>query len=110
MQQLLAYDWPGNVRQLENAMERAVAMELTDELRVEVPLEKQKAKAMAAGTNGGAVAVPLDGMDMERYVAEIEKSLINSALLQSGGVQTRAADLLKLSYRSFRHLLKKYDI
>ncbi len=110
MQQLMAYDWPGNVRQLENAMERAVALELTDDLHVEVPLERQKAKAMAATGNGSAVSVPTDGLDMERYVADIERSLIHSALAQSGGVQTRAADLLKLSYRSFRHLLKKYDI
>jgi two-component system response regulator PilR (NtrC family) len=49
-------------------------------------------------------------MDFEKYVADIERSLIESALQQSGGVQTRAAELLKVSYRSFRHLLKKYDI
>jgi two-component system, NtrC family, response regulator PilR len=77
---------------------------------VEVPMERQKTKAMAAGANGASVAVPIEGIDMERYVADIEKSLINSALVQSGGVQTRAADLLKVSYRSFRHLLKKYEI
>jgi DNA-binding protein Fis len=49
-------------------------------------------------------------MDFETYVAGIERSLIRSALTQAGGVQTRAAELLKVSYRSFRHLLKKYDI
>jgi DNA-binding protein Fis len=47
---------------------------------------------------------------MERYVADVERTLITSALQQSGGVQTRAAELLKLSYRSFRHLVKKYGI
>ena len=46
----------------------------------------------------------------EKYVAGVERSLIESALQQSGGVQIRAAELLKVSYRSFRHLLKKYDI
>jgi DNA-binding protein Fis len=51
-----------------------------------------------------------DGLDFEKYVAQIERSLIESALEQTGGVQTRAAELLKVSYRSFRHLLKKYDI
>jgi two-component system response regulator PilR (NtrC family) len=56
------------------------------------------------------VAVPADGIDMEKYVAQLERSLIESALKQSNGVQTRAAELLKLSYRSFRHLVKKYDI
>jgi two-component system response regulator PilR (NtrC family) len=47
---------------------------------------------------------------MENYVADIEKSLLQSALTQSNGVQTRAAELLKISYRSFRHLAKKYEL
>ena len=51
-----------------------------------------------------------DGMDMEKYVAEIERSLLKSALQQANGVQTRAADVLKISYRSFRHLMKKYEL
>ncbi|PYX15988.1 MAG: Fis family transcriptional regulator, partial [Acidobacteria bacterium] len=46
----------------------------------------------------------------EKYVADIERSLLQNALAQSNGVQTRAADLLKVSYRSFRHLMKKYDL
>jgi two-component system response regulator PilR (NtrC family) len=64
---------------------------------------------MAAG-NGHWVTIPVDGLDMERYVADLERSMLQSALRQSGGVQTRAAELLKLSYRSFRHLAKKYDV
>jgi len=47
---------------------------------------------------------------MEKYVAGIEKSLLQAALTQSNGVQTKAADVLKISYRSFRHLMKKYDL
>jgi two-component system, NtrC family, response regulator PilR len=65
---------------------------------------------MAASVNGASREVSSDGIDFERYIADIEKDLINSALKQAGGVQTKAADLLKVSYRSFRHLLKKYDI
>ncbi len=111
LSKLCSYDWPGNVRQLENAIERAVAMETGEELRVELPVERQKAKAAAAGVSSmHGSGFPSDGVDMERYVAEIERSLIQSALQTSGGVQTRAADLLKLSYRSFRHLLKKYEM
>jgi two-component system, NtrC family, response regulator PilR len=109
---LSSYDWPGNVRQLENAIERAVALELTEELHVELPVERQKSRAAAASV-GGSVEVaqfPHDGVDLELYVANIERSLIQSALQHSNGVQTRAADLLKVSYRSFRHLLKKYEI
>jgi two-component system response regulator PilR (NtrC family) len=110
LRKMCDFDWPGNVRQLENSMERAVALETTNELRVESP---EKAKAMAASVNGSAgIAreVSGEGLDFEQYVADIEKQLIQSALKQAGGVQMRAADLLKVSYRSFRHLLKKYDI
>jgi two-component system response regulator PilR (NtrC family) len=108
---LASYEWPGNVRQLENTIERAVAMESSEELHLELPSERPKAKAAAAGMGNGAVtSIPTEGIDMERYVADLEKSMILSALKQSNGVQTKAADLLKLSYRSFRHLLKKYDI
>jgi two-component system response regulator PilR (NtrC family) len=113
LETLASYDWPGNVRQLENTIERAVAMESGNELSVELPAERQKAKAAAASANGAGLHVeglPGDGVDLEQYVADIEKGLIQSALKQSGGVQTKAADMLKLSYRSFRHLLKKYDI
>ena len=112
LKQLCSYDWPGNVRQLENTIERAVALEETNELRVELPTERQKAKAAAAAVGGsiGVPFIPNEGLDMERYVADLEKGMILHALKQSNGVQTRAAELLKLSYRSFRHLLKKYDI
>jgi two-component system, NtrC family, response regulator PilR len=108
-------EWPGNVRQLENAIERAVALETTEELKTELDSEHPKTQAPAAisgnGSNGNSHHdVPPEGLDFDSYVAGIERSLIESALEQSGGVQTRAAELLKVSYRSFRHLLKKYDI
>ena len=109
------YDWPGNVRQLENTIERAVALEMGEELEVELPTERQKNKpaaaAAAAGASGnGHITVTASGIDMEAYVADLERSLLQQALDQSDGVQTRAAELLKLSYRSFRHLMKKYDL
>jgi two-component system response regulator PilR (NtrC family) len=109
---LSSYEWPGNVRQLENTIERAVAMESTEELRVDLPSERPKAKAAAVSGNGGSAtpSIPNDGLDMERYIADLEKNMILNALKQSNGVQTRAAEMLKLSYRSFRHLLKKYEI
>ena len=110
---LTSYDWPGNVRQLENTIERGVAMESGEELSLSAPGERSKARAAAAAMGTVAldsVSVPSDGIDMEAYVADLEKSLLLSALRQSGGVQTRAAEMLKLSYRSFRHLAKKYKL
>ena len=108
---LKAFEWPGNVRQVENTIERAVAMETGNELRVDLEADRPRARAAAASSNGhSSPDVPSDGIDFEKYVAGVERSLIESALQQSGGVQIRAAELLKVSYRSFRHLLKKYDI
>jgi two-component system response regulator PilR (NtrC family) len=112
---LSGYEWPGNVRQLENTIERAVALETGEELHVELPAERSKARAAAAGvgmpgsviSSGGVLP---EGINMENYVADIEKTLLQSALTRSNGVQTRAAELLKISYRSFRHLAKKYEL
>jgi two-component system response regulator PilR (NtrC family) len=113
---LCDYDWPGNVRQLENTVERAVALETTDQLHAELPGERPKAKAAAAAAGGGGVpevaagAILPDGLDMEKYVAQIERSLLLASLNQSHGVQTKAAEVLGISYRSFRHLMKKYEL
>jgi two-component system response regulator PilR (NtrC family) len=116
LEALCGYEWPGNVRQLENTVERAVALETSNELHVELPAERPKAKAAAASANGtalpdvgGDLSLP-EGVGMETYVAGIERTLLQSALTQSGGVQTKAADVLGISYRSFRHLMKKYGL
>ena len=116
LESLCGYEWPGNVRQLENTVERAVALETSDELHVELPMERPKARAAAAGAGSGSLpefgsdfSLP-QGIGMENYVASIERSLLQGALNQSGGVQTKAADLLGISYRSFRHLMKKYSL
>ena len=104
------------MRQLENTVERAVALETTDELHVELPAERPKARAAAASVGGATLPeigsdlrLP-DGVGMEGYVAGIERSLLQNALQQSSGVQTKAADVLGISYRSFRHLMKKYGL
>ena len=113
LEALTGYDWPGNVRQLENTIERAVALETSSELHVELPAERPKARAVAAGAetaNLPAGAVLPEGVNMENYVAQIERSLLQSALEQTHGVQVRAADVLGVSYRSFRHLMKKYEL
>jgi two-component system, NtrC family, response regulator PilR len=115
LNQLATYEWPGNVRQLENTIERGVALETGEMLHVEIPAERPRARAAAAGVGADSISIPSgavlpDGMDMEKYVADIERSLLKSALKQADGVQTRAADVLKISYRSFRHLMKKYEL
>ena len=93
-----------------------MALETSEELHVELPAERPKARAAAASAGAGAlpeigsdVTLPA-GMGMENYVAGIERCLLQNALNQSGGVQTKAADVLGISYRSFRHLMKKYGL
>src|SRR6266576_3965277 len=113
---LCEYEWPGNVRQLENTVERGVALEGSEQLHVELPAERPKAKAAAAAAGVAGVAevsagsILPDGLDMEKYVAQIDRSLLLAALNQSHGVQTKASDVLGISYRSFRHLMKKYEL
>ena len=86
-------------------------METGEELRVELPGERPKARAAAAVAGAAPSAdLPAEGVDLENHVAAIERTLLQAAMRQSNGVQTRAAELLKLSYRSFRHLLKKYEL
>ena len=114
LETLCNYDWPGNVRQLENTIERAVALEQSSELHVDLPAERPKARAVAAGAetafNVPAGSVLPDGVNMENYVAQIERTLLQSALTKTHGVQVKAADVLGISYRSFRHLMKKYEL
>ena len=112
---LASYDWPATFANLRTPLNARSPLDLGEELQVELPAERPRARAAAAGAGAGGISVAADGilpegMDMEKYVADIERALLKSALAQSNGVQARAADVLKISYRSFRHLMKKYDL
>ena len=111
MRKLESYDWPGNVRELENTMERAVALESGSEISLNVlPGRIGGYATPVAGANNGSFAVPVEGLDFEKQLAESERRYLQAALEASGGVRTRAAELLKISYRSFRHYAKKHNI
>jgi two-component system response regulator PilR (NtrC family) len=110
---LRAYPWPGNVRELENVIERAVALE--NQLRVQAAtlpenLRSGRPATSMAGTGFGPPADPGSNFNLERHLQDIERSHIERALERSGGVQTRAADVLGLSFRQFRYLAKKYGL
>ncbi len=114
MRYLEAYDWPGNVRELENTMERSVALETGGMISASVLPERvtrpaDTARAAAAGTNHRPL-LPEGGMDLEKHLQDTERAFILAALEKSDGVGTRAAELLQMSYRSFRHYAKKYNI
>jgi len=114
MRRLENYDWPGNVRELENTIERSVALETGRHISVAVLPEKTSGHlaplpATRAGIDGSA-AIPEEGINFEDHVGETERRYILAALERAGGVQRRAAELLQMSYHSFRHYAKKHKI
>ena len=113
MRRLESYDWPGNVRELENTMERAVALESGNEISMRVLPDRIAgySGAQGNGNSGGGVTVfPPEGLNFEQEIADAERRYIQAALEKAGGVRTKAADLLKISYRSFRHYAKKHNL
>ena len=110
MELLMRHDWPGNIRELENVLERAVALEATPTILVEsLPPSMRGGGASRASAAGGS-DLPATGFDLESHVKEIERGYIAQALQRAGGVQVRAAELLGMSFRSFRYYVKKYNL
>jgi two-component system, NtrC family, response regulator PilR len=109
MDLLVNYDWPGNIRELENVLERAVALEATPAILAESlpPSIREDAPRVAAIA---VDALPEGGIDLEAHVQEIERGYIAQALERAGGVQVKAAELLGMSFRSFRYYVKKYNV
>jgi two-component system, NtrC family, response regulator PilR len=106
LKKIESYDWPGNVRELENAMERAFILETSTELSAQhLPESVATNSRMRALMN-----FPDEGLDLESYVETLQKGFLEEALRRSDGVQVKAAELLRMSYRSFRHYMQKYNI
>ncbi len=114
MRRLEAYDWPGNVRELENTIERSVALETARFISVNVLPGKINGYELPQTTvkagKEGSLVLPEDGVDFETHMSEAERRYIVAALERAGGVQRRAAELLNMSYHSFRHYAKKHRI
>jgi two-component system response regulator PilR (NtrC family) len=111
MQCLQAYGWPGNIRELENALERAVALERTALILPEsLPDLVRNGGTDTPATQSGSEKLPGDGFDLEQHIREIEREYIAEALRRANGVKVRAAELLGMSFRSLRYLMKKYDL
>jgi two-component system response regulator PilR (NtrC family) len=101
------YAFPGNVRELENMMERAVALTSSDWLDVDLLPEH------VAGRREPllhALELPPEGLRLDDALGEVERHLLQQALERSGGVRKKAAVLLGISFRSIRYRLEKLGI
>jgi DNA-binding NtrC family response regulator len=106
MRVLMAYHWPGNVRQLENAMERAVALcSGRQEIAVaDLPTEVQSVPELETLS---FVDFPDEGLDMPKYLASVERDLIHRALDRTQGNRNKAADLLRIKRTTLVEKLKR---
>jgi len=108
MQMLENYAWHGNVRELEHTIERAVALERTEEIQPErLPdhISNYNPTRIKAEFD-----LPDDGINLVSHLENLEKTYVVEALKKTGGNQTRAAELLQIPVRSLRHLLDKHQI
>jgi two-component system response regulator PilR (NtrC family) len=100
------YHWPGNIRELENIIERAIVLGSGDILSVDgLPPDLSRPH----GANTIAVDIPQGGIDLDGLLDRVERRYVETALERTGGVQTRAAELLGLSFRQFRYKLQKHS-
>jgi two-component system response regulator PilR (NtrC family) len=106
MRALLDHDWPGNVRELENALERAVVLcpggAISLELLPEGVLSPERTDV--------AVRLPENGSTYKEMVEEYERRLVRTALRRTGGVQKRAADLLRVKPTTLHEIIKRLEI
>jgi two-component system response regulator PilR (NtrC family) len=114
---LEAYRWPGNVRELENVIERCVALEQTPVVLAETLPANVRSTGLGASGSAAGPGVTLggfpdlgDGFDLEARGEEFYRHYIALALERAGGVQVKAAEMLGMSFRSFRYYAKKLKL
>jgi two-component system response regulator PilR (NtrC family) len=108
MECIESYHWPGNVRELENVLERAVALEMGSLIEPEsLPREVRQGKLRHGEIE---VVLPESGIDLDRHLEALRRKYMLEAMERCGSVQTRAAEILGMTFRSFRYFAKKYGI
>jgi two-component system response regulator PilR (NtrC family) len=110
MKCLQTYGWPGNIRELENAVERAVALERSAAIRLSSLPEHVQNGIVPGAAPGRDTGLPDSGFQLEQHVQDIEREYLVEALRRANGVKSRAAELLGISFRQFRYLSKKYNL
>jgi two-component system, NtrC family, response regulator PilR len=109
LRRLQAHDFPGNIRELENILEHAATLSAGDEISEDdLPVLRQSARPSAA--EASEVDIPDEGLALDRVLYDYERRIIEQALEKAGGVRTRAAQLLGISFRSLRYRLAKLGL
>lgn len=110
MEIMKKYEYPGNVRELENMIERTVALEAGATVLPESlpPLVMTSSGRKMASSH--EIEMTDDGLELDKIIGQIEKELIIKAIHQAGGVKKRAAKLLKITFRSMRYRIEKYNL
>jgi two-component system response regulator PilR (NtrC family) len=108
MRRLAEHDWPGNVRELENVIERAVALESSDAITAESL--SREVRSGGRPVQEFPIALGDAGIDLERQLEGLREHYMGEALRRARGVQTKAAEILGMSFRSFRYFAKKYRL
>ena len=109
MRRIMAFDWPGNIRQLENTIERILVL-TPGQSQIDIsdlPLELQETNRV---TTSSSVSLPENGIDLQNYLRNLERSLICLALERTGGNQNKAAELLNIKRTTFIEKTKRLNL
>jgi two-component system response regulator PilR (NtrC family) len=112
MEVIKRYHYPGNVRELENIIERTVALEPAAVILPEsLPRHLLEIQQPAGQLDANKIEIDQEaGIELEKLTADFERTLLIKALQQSGGIKKKAAKLLKISFRSMRYRVDKYGL
>ena len=109
MRRIMAFDWPGNIRQLENTIERILVL-TPGQSQIDIsdlPLELQETNRV---TTSSSVSLPESGIDLQNHLRNLERSLICLALERTGGNQNKAAELLNIKRTTFIEKTKRLNL
>lgn len=109
LQILLNYEYPGNVRELQNIIERAVALESSPDLTAH-NLSSYLSEQPLLRKGAIDIEIPNEGIDLEKMVEDLERTLLLKALDRTKGIKKKAAELLHINFRSMRYRLEKYGL